>query len=107
MEIRGLKAMIVGGASGMARATAERIAAGGGTVAILDRQGSAGPDVANALDGTFHACDILDHDGLEHVIAEAVEALGGLHAAVNTAVVASRSAPCPRTVRTRSTTSGG
>ena len=85
MEIRGLKAMIVGGASGMARATAERIAAGGGSVAILDREGSAGPDVALALGGTFHACNILDHEGLEHVIAEAVEALGGLHAAVNTA----------------------
>ncbi|MFZ1491628.1 MAG: SDR family oxidoreductase [Ilumatobacteraceae bacterium] len=85
MEIRGLKSMIVGGASGMARATAERIAAGGGQVAILDTAGSAGAEVAAALNGSFHPCDILDFEGIEVVIAEAVEAMGGLHAAVNTA----------------------
>jgi NAD(P)-dependent dehydrogenase (short-subunit alcohol dehydrogenase family) len=85
MEIRGLKAMIVGGASGMARATAERIADGGGRVAILDRAGTAGPEVAAALNGTFHPCDVVDFEGTELAIAEAVEAMGGLHAAVNTA----------------------
>jgi NAD(P)-dependent dehydrogenase (short-subunit alcohol dehydrogenase family) len=37
MEIDGVKAIVIGGASGFARATAERIAAGGGSVAILDR----------------------------------------------------------------------
>jgi len=85
MEIKGLKAMIVGGASGMARATAERIAAGGGSVAILDREGSAGPEVAAAIGASFHPCDVLDFEGIEVVVAEAVAALGGLHAAVNTA----------------------
>lgn len=85
MEIKGLKAMIVGGASGMARATAERIAAGGGSVAILDRAGTAGPEVAAAIGGTFHECDVVDFEGIERVVADAVAALGGLHAAVNTA----------------------
>lgn len=85
MEIRGLRAIIVGGASGMARATAERIATGGGKVAILDRPDSQGGEVAAALKGTFHACDVLDFEGTEAVLAEAVAALGGLDAAVNTA----------------------
>lgn len=85
MDIRGLRAMIVGGASGMARATAERIAAGGGTVAILDRPDSMGAEVAAELKGTFHACDVLDFEGTEAVIADAVAALGRLDAAVNTA----------------------
>jgi NAD(P)-dependent dehydrogenase (short-subunit alcohol dehydrogenase family) len=85
VELNGLKAMVVGGASGMARATAERIAAAGGAVAILDRAGSAGPEVAAAIGGTFFECDILDYEGIELVIKEAVEALGGLHAAINTA----------------------
>ena len=85
MEIKGLKAMIVGGASGMARATAERIAAGGGKVAILDRPGTEVAEVAKAIGGTFHECDILDFEGIEIVINEAVEALGGLHASVITA----------------------
>jgi NAD(P)-dependent dehydrogenase (short-subunit alcohol dehydrogenase family) len=85
MEINGLRAMIVGGASGMARATAERIAAGGGKVAILDREGTAGPEVAAAIGGSFHACDVLDFEGTELVVLEAVDALGGLDAAVITA----------------------
>ena len=44
MQINGLRFMMVGGASGMGRATAERVAAGGGKVAILDRAGSAGAE---------------------------------------------------------------
>ena len=85
MEINGLRAILVGGASGMARATAERIVAGGGSVAILDREQSAGAEVAAELGGSWHPCDVLDFEGIEVVIAEAVDALGGLDAAVNTA----------------------
>ena len=85
MDIATLRAMIVGGASGMARATAERIAAAGGKVAILDRPASAGAEVAASIGGVFFECDITDFDGTEAVIAAAVEALGGLDAAVNTA----------------------
>lgn len=85
MDIQGLRAILIGGASGFARATAERISAGGGTVAILDREGSAGAEVAKALGGSWHPCDVLDFEGIEVVIDEAVEALGGLDVAVNTA----------------------
>ena len=85
MDINGLKAIIIGGASGFARATATRIAQGGGTVAILDREGSAGPDVAAELGGSWHPCNVLDYEGIEVVIAEAVDALGGLDMALNTA----------------------
>ena len=85
MEIDGLKAIIIGGASGFARATATRIAAGGGTVAILDREQSAGAEVAAELGGSWHPCDVLDYEGIEVVIEEAVEAMGGLDFALNTA----------------------
>jgi len=85
MQIEGLRAILIGGASGFAKATAERIAAGGGTVAILDREQSAGAEVANQLGGSWHPCDVLDFEGIEHVIAEAVQAMGGLDVAVNTA----------------------
>jgi NAD(P)-dependent dehydrogenase (short-subunit alcohol dehydrogenase family) len=85
MEISGLRAMFVGGASGMARATAERVAAGGGKVAILDREGSAGAEVAAELGGSWHPCNVLDFEGIEVVIQEAVDALGGLDAVVTTA----------------------
>jgi len=85
MDINGSKAILVGGASGMARATAQRIVDGGGSVAILDREGSAGAEVAAELGGTWHPCDVLDFEGIEVVIAEAVEALGGVDISVNTA----------------------
>jgi NAD(P)-dependent dehydrogenase (short-subunit alcohol dehydrogenase family) len=85
MDISNLRAMLVGGASGMARATAERISAAGGTIAILDRPGSGGEEVAAALGGSYFECDITDFAGAEAVIAKAVDVLGGLDAAVNTA----------------------
>ena len=85
MQINGLRAMVVGGASGMARAAAEKIAAGGGKVAILDLEKSAGAEVAAAIGGSFHPCNVMDYEGVEVVINEAVGALGGLDAAINTA----------------------
>jgi NAD(P)-dependent dehydrogenase (short-subunit alcohol dehydrogenase family) len=85
MEINGKKAVIVGGASGMARASAEMLRERGASVAILDLPNSAGAEVAAALGGTFHPIDVTDFDGAEVVLNEAVEALGGLHIAVNTA----------------------
>ena len=85
MEITEKKAVVVGGASGMARASAEMLTERGASVAILDLPTSAGAEVAAGLGGTFHAVDVTDHEGVERVLAEAVEQLGGLHIAVNTA----------------------
>jgi NAD(P)-dependent dehydrogenase (short-subunit alcohol dehydrogenase family) len=87
MEIADTKAVVVGGASGMARATAELLVARGGRVAILDLPTSPGADVAATLGGgtTFHPCDVTDAAGTEQALADAVAALGGLHIAVNTA----------------------
>ncbi|HWA64906.1 MAG TPA: SDR family NAD(P)-dependent oxidoreductase [Mycobacteriales bacterium] len=85
MEISGKKAVIVGGASGMARASAEQLKAKGASVAILDLPTSAGQEVADSLGGTFHAVDVMDENNVEQALAAAHEALGGLHISVNTA----------------------
>src|SRR5687767_11504483 len=86
MELKGKKAIVVGGASGMAKASAELLVERGAAVAILDQPTSAGAEVADALGGTFHACDVTDAEGTESAIDAAVEALGGsLHVSVNTA----------------------
>ena len=85
MEIAGKKAVVVGGASGMAKAAAEMLAAKGASVAILDLAKSKGAEVAAELGGTFHPIDVTDFEGAEVVLGEAVAALGGLHIAVNTA----------------------
>jgi len=76
---------MVGGASGMCRATAEKFVAGGGKVAILDLERSEGASVAESLGGTFHPCNVMDHAGIEQVIADAVAALGSVQFMVNTA----------------------
>jgi NAD(P)-dependent dehydrogenase (short-subunit alcohol dehydrogenase family) len=85
MEIAGKKAVIVGGASGFGKATAEALAKGGAAVAILDRPQSKGKEVAEAIGGIFHEVDVTDFAGTEKVLNEAIEALGGLHIAVTTA----------------------
>jgi NAD(P)-dependent dehydrogenase (short-subunit alcohol dehydrogenase family) len=85
VEIKGKKAVVVGGASGMARATAEMLNERGASVAIVDLPNSAGAEVASNLGGSFYAVDVTDHDAVERVLGEAVEQLGGLHIAVNTA----------------------
>jgi NAD(P)-dependent dehydrogenase (short-subunit alcohol dehydrogenase family) len=85
VEIDGKKAVIVGGASGMARASAEQLRAKGASIAILDLPTSAGAEVAANLAGTFHPVDITDEENVEQAMAAAVESLGGLHIAVNTA----------------------
>jgi NAD(P)-dependent dehydrogenase (short-subunit alcohol dehydrogenase family) len=86
VEIDGKGAIVVGGASGMARASAELLRAKGARVAILDRPQSDGAEVAKGLDGSFHPCDVTDAEGTEAAIDDAVAALGGsLHISVNTA----------------------
>lgn len=85
MELKAKKAVIVGGASGMARAAAERLHDRGVTIAILDLATSSGAEVAATLDGSFHPVDVTDAEGTEAALTAAVAALGGLHIAVNTA----------------------
>lgn len=71
----------------MARATAERMAGMGARVAILDLASSAGEQVAKEIGGEtiFRAVDITDYAGVESVLSEVAEALGGLHVGVNVA----------------------
>jgi NAD(P)-dependent dehydrogenase (short-subunit alcohol dehydrogenase family) len=85
MDITGKKAVVVGGASGMAKASAELLRARGASVAIVDLPNSKGAEVAESLGGSFHPLDITDDDAVEQVLAEVTAALGGLHIAVNTA----------------------
>jgi NAD(P)-dependent dehydrogenase (short-subunit alcohol dehydrogenase family) len=85
VDIKGKNAVIVGGASGMARASAELLHAKGASIAILDLPTSAGAEVASGLGGSFHAVNVTDDDNVEQALADAAEALGSIHIAVNTA----------------------
>lgn len=85
MEINGKKVIVIGGASGMGRASAELLAAKGASVAVLDREGSDGKAVAEGLGAAFYPVDVTDFEGTEAVINQAVADLGGLHVIVTTA----------------------
>ena len=85
MEISGLRALVVGGASGMARATATLLSENGAKIAIFDLPSSAGKEAAEELGGSFFPVDITDYDGVETAIAAVADALGGIDAAINVA----------------------
>lgn len=87
MQIKDSVAIVVGGASGMARATAELLAEEGARVAIFDLESSAGAEVATALpgDAIFRPIDIMDYDGVGEAIQEATAHFGALHIGVNLA----------------------
>ncbi|MEN8160787.1 MAG: SDR family NAD(P)-dependent oxidoreductase [Myxococcota bacterium] len=87
MKIETTRAVVVGGASGMARATAELLVAGGARVALLDLPSSKGEDAAAALGGDtrFYPCDVTDFEGTQDALGRAADDLGALHFCVNTA----------------------
>lgn len=85
MQVAGKNAVVVGGASGFGRATAELLTSSGAAVAVLDRPQSAGAEVAEKIGATFYPVDVLDFDGTENVLQQAVDDLGALHVAVTTA----------------------
>ena len=85
MEISGRKAIVVGGASGFGRATAEsprrtRGERGDPGQGPIRRQ-----DVAAGIGATFHEVDVTDFAGTEQALNDAIAALGALHVIVTTA----------------------
>ncbi|GGV35829.1 3-hydroxyacyl-CoA dehydrogenase [Actinomadura cremea] len=87
MDIAKKTAVVVGGGSGMGRATAELLAERGASVAVLDLPAGKGEQAVAELggDATFHPCDVTDDEGVERALEDALNAHGGLHIAVNTA----------------------
>jgi NAD(P)-dependent dehydrogenase (short-subunit alcohol dehydrogenase family) len=85
VEIADKGAVIVGGASGMARAAANALHARGANIAIVDLPTSAGAEVAEELKGSFHPCNVMDEANVEQAIGDAVSALGNVWIGINTA----------------------
>ena len=87
MKIMGSVAVITGGASGLGRATAERLLAGGGKVALLDLPRSAGVELAKnmGVNAFFAACDVTSADEVAAALEAAAAKLGAVHVLVNCA----------------------
>ena len=90
MDITTCHAIITGGASGLGRATAQRVVADGGMVTILDRDTARGQEAAKELGATarFAELDVTDEAAMTGAVADAVAELGPVTLAVACAGVA-------------------
>lgn len=84
-RLNGRRIVITGAAGGIGRATATLFAEEGASVALLDRNGAALSDAAQALDAFATPCDVTRPDEIDHAIAAAEAALGGLDGLINAA----------------------
>ena len=77
--------VVTGGASGIGRATATRLAAEGARVAIWDFSEAAAKEVAEQLGGTAFGCNVLDAATVEEAAGATAAAFGQVDGLVNAA----------------------
>jgi NAD(P)-dependent dehydrogenase (short-subunit alcohol dehydrogenase family) len=87
MDIQGTAALVTGGASGLGLATAERLAAAGAHVTIVDLPSSQGEDIAGKLGDavSFAPADVTDPDAIGMALAGIAESGRDLRIVVNCA----------------------
>jgi NAD(P)-dependent dehydrogenase (short-subunit alcohol dehydrogenase family) len=78
MRIEGAGALVAGGASGLGRATAQKLRDRGANIVVADVNEHAGEALAAELGGRFVRCDVTD----EEQVAAAVAAVDGLRISV-------------------------
>ena len=71
MTLKGRTAVVTGGASGIGRACAVRLAAEGATVVVLDRDEAAAQEVASQVGGTAIGIDLTDLDAIDALDVDA------------------------------------
>jgi NAD(P)-dependent dehydrogenase (short-subunit alcohol dehydrogenase family) len=88
-RFEGMTLLATGGASGLARATAERFTADGGRVAVIDLAGEEAQEVADGLTGAIALqADVSDEAALVSAVASAAEQLGRIDCVFNAAGIA-------------------
>ena len=88
MRFDGKRIFITGGGSGIGAAAAERFASEGGTCAIVDIDGNAARNIANALpDAIALQLDVTDPAAVEAGISETVARYGKIDVIFNNAGV--------------------
>lgn len=78
-------AVITGGAGGIGRATAERLASEGATVVVVDLDADVGKALADELGGLFVAADVASPADNERIYAQTHEAYGRIDVAFHNA----------------------
>lgn len=97
-RLKGKVALVTGGALGLGRATAVRMAEEGCAVAIVDRLGKEAGDLADELNARgFQVCawplDVASEADVQRVTSQAVQRFGRLDILVNNAGVAGANKP--------------
>lgn len=87
MELKEVRAVITGGASGLGFAVAELLSAQGAKVALFDIQDAQGQKAAQSLGSaaTFQHCDVSSESSIDSAMRSAATAMGGLNVVVNCA----------------------
>ncbi len=87
MDVKGIAAIVTGGASGLGGGTAERLAAAGAKVTLFDLNADLGQALARKIGGHFVRVDVTDEAGVAGAIAEAEGVNGKARILVNCAGV--------------------
>ncbi len=88
MDIKGLAAIVTGGASGLGKATAQMLAANGAKVTIFDLNEEAGKSVAAEIGGVHVAVNVADDASVAAGLDAAEQAHGVARILVNCAGIA-------------------
>lgn len=87
MDLKGVGAIVTGGASGLGAATARELAKAGAKVALFDMNLELAEAVAKEIGGVAIKCDVSDAAGGEAAVKEAAAKVGPLRVLVNCAGV--------------------
>ena len=88
MDIKGVAAIVTGGASGLGAATAERLAKAGAKVTIFDLNADLGTAKAREIGGQFLSVNVTDETSVANAIGDAETAHGKARILVNCAGIA-------------------
>ena len=88
MDLKGIAAIVTGGASGLGGATAERLARAGAKVTIFDLNADLGRSIAAKIGGHFVRVDVVDEADVEAGVEEAEGVNGKARILVNCAGIA-------------------